>query len=70
MDRDFNAALNLRRLGLAALGLEDVGQAMPERVGEIRLPADACGDSSAGEAASAAFRHVSRKQEPSWINLK
>jgi len=43
---------------------------MPERVGEIRLPADACGDASAGEAASAAFRYVSRKQEPSRINLQ
>jgi len=65
MDRDLNAALNLRRLGLAALGLEDVGQAMPELAGEIRLPADACGDASAGEAASAASRYVSRKQESS-----
>lgn len=63
MDRDLNAALNLRRIGLVALGLEDVGQAMPERVREIRLPANACGEDSGGRVSQATFSRVSRNQE-------
>jgi putative transposase len=65
-DRDRNAATNLRRIGLDALGLQDskcVGQAMPQRAGEILLPADACGEASGGRAASATLSHASRKQE-------
>jgi len=61
MDRDMNAAQNQRRLGLEALGLEDVGQVMPERAGNV--PAYACGDPSAGPEASASGRYGSRKQE-------
>jgi putative transposase len=66
MDRDRNAATNLRRIGLEALGLKDskdVGQAMPERAVEIRLKADACGEASGGRGAPATLSHVSRKQE-------
>jgi putative transposase len=65
-DRDRNAATNLRRIGLEAIGLQDskcVGQAMPERAGEIRLPADVCGEASGGRAAPATLSHASRKQE-------
>jgi putative transposase len=66
MDRDDNAALNLRGIGLKALGLNDyidVGQAMPERAKEIRLAADACGEASGGREAQATLSHASRKQE-------
>ena len=63
MDRDLNAALNLRRIGLETLGLEDVGRVTPERAVEIRLPADACGEASGGRAASATLSRASMKQE-------
>jgi putative transposase len=66
MDRDRNAAKNLRRVGFEALGLKDskdVGQAMPERAVEISLSADACGDASGGRVAPATLSHVSWKQE-------
>jgi transposase len=66
MDRDDNASLNLRSIGLEALGLTqdiDVGQALPERAKEIRLPADACGEASGGREAQATLSHASRKQE-------
>jgi putative transposase len=66
MDRDDNASLNLRGIGLKALGLTDtidVGQAMPERAEEIRLSADACGEASGGRGAQATLSHASRKQE-------
>lgn len=65
-DRDRNAATNLRRIGLDALGLKypsSVGQAMPERAAEIRLAADACGEASGGRGAPATLSHASRKQE-------
>jgi putative transposase len=65
-DRDRNAATNLRRYGLEALGLQDtnfVGQAMPERAGMIRPPSDVCGETSGGRGSSAPLSHVSRKQE-------
>lgn len=64
IDRDDNAATNLRRFGLTALGLDkiDVGQAMPERAVE-RLAADACGEASGGREAQATLSHASRKQE-------
>ncbi|TLX16846.1 IS200/IS605 family element transposase accessory protein TnpB [Rhizobium sp. MHM7A] len=69
IDRDLNAAMNLRRLGLQALGLQhanqDVGQAMPERaLRRRRRKADACGEASGGRAASATLSHASRRQEP------
>jgi putative transposase len=63
MDRDMNAAQNQRHLGLEALGLEDVGQVMPERATEIRLKVYACGDSSAGPEAYASGRYGSWNQE-------
>jgi transposase, IS605 OrfB family, central region len=65
-DRDHNAAKNLRRIGLAALGLtevEDVGQAMPELAVEVLSIADACGETSGGRDAQATLSHASRKQE-------
>lgn len=67
LDRDANAATNLRRFGLEALDLdqdEDVGQAMPERVVRLRPAADACGETSGGRDAKASLSHASRKQEP------
>lgn len=66
LDRDHNSALNLRHLGLLALGLmkNDVGQAMPERAARRkRRNADACGDTSDGRVAPATLSHVSWKQE-------
>ncbi|TLX17301.1 hypothetical protein FFR93_05045 [Rhizobium sp. MHM7A] len=69
IDRDLNAAMNLRRLGLQALGLQhinqDVGQTMPERaLRRRRRKADACGEASGGRGASATLSHASRRQEP------
>jgi hypothetical protein len=69
MDRDDNASMNLKRLGVEALCAGepdnviriDVGQVMPERTGPV--PVDACGDPSSGPAATAAGRFGSRKQE-------
>ncbi len=65
-DRDRNAATNLRRIGLEALGLQDlqcVGQAMPERAVGILPAADACGEASGGRVAAATLSHASWKQE-------
>jgi putative transposase len=67
MDRDHNSAMNLRRIGLEALGLsvKTVGQAMPERaVRRRRQTVKACGEASGGRDASATLSHVSAKQEP------
>jgi putative transposase len=73
MDRDHNAATNLRRIGLDALGLSDkidVGQAMPERAGGISLPADACGEASGGREAQATLSYASRKQETDRLSTE
>lgn len=69
IDRDLNAALNLRRIGLEMLGISkqvliDVGRVTPERAGSIKPSANACGDSSVGRVVHAATRRRgSRKQE-------
>lgn len=73
IDRDCNAARNLRRYGLNALGLEDtndVGQAMPERASGIRLVADACGETPDGRIAPAILSHVSLKLEVEHVQPK
>jgi putative transposase len=66
IDRDRNAATNLRCIGLKTLELQDtkcVGQAMPERNGEVLFLFDACRETSGGRAAQATLSHASRKQE-------
>lgn len=69
MDRDLNAAHNLRRYGLQSLGLLSpgiitVGQAMPEPAGiRIAPPPYARRESAAGPSASALGRHDSSKRE-------
>lgn len=73
MDRDDNASLNLRGIGLRPLGLNDdidVGQAMPERAKEIRLAADACGEASGGRGAQATLSYASRKQETDKLSTE
>lgn len=67
MERDLNAAMNLRRYGLNVLGLDPFseleptpGQAMPRAPD---LPEIACGDSSAGPMTSVSGRYGSMMQE-------
>ena len=68
MDRDLNAALNLRQYGVERLGLSaplPVGQAMPEQEGFAERPSShARGGSAGGVAASAVASHGLLKREP------
>ena len=67
MDRDLNAALNLRQYGVERLGpnaQSSVGQAMPEREGFAQRPSSHARGGPAGEvAASAVASHGLLKRE-------